>query len=275
MSDVAQPSDRPTVIFERVEVIRNDLIGDGVYQLDLRAPNVAAKIQGGQFVHMRLGGDETLLRRPLSVCQVSDDLLHILYAVVGKGTRLLTEKRVGDCSMDVLGPLGSWWPTETVRSALLVGGGLGIAPLGMLAHTFRDRGIAATIIQGAQSASRLLGLDIHTPFARDIRFATDDGSYGHHGLVTDLVRAAIESQRYDAAYVCGPEPMQKAVHEITQKAGLTTYVSLERRMACGIGACLGCTVPTARGLRRVCVDGPIFDSKEVCWDDAVQSRLHP
>jgi len=160
-----------------------------------------------------------------------------------------------------------------VTAPLLIGGGLGMAPLGKLAHAFRDRGINATIIQGSQNKERLIAANVHASIARDIRFATDDGSCGYHGFVTDLVKEAIGEKTFDVAYICGPEPMQYAVSRLSREAGIKTYVSFERRMACGIGACLGCTLPTTQGLKRVCVDGPIFEAGEVLFDDAIDSRI--
>ncbi|MCL2491724.1 MAG: dihydroorotate dehydrogenase electron transfer subunit [Coriobacteriia bacterium] len=259
---------------EAVEVLVNYQIAPGVFRLHLRSPQVAEAIEGGQFVHLRINGGDTLLRRPLSVCQADNGEIHILYAVVGKGTSLLAEKPIGDNSMDVLGPLGREWPIdEGVKAPLLVGGGLGIAPLGKLAHYFRDKSIPVTIIQGGQNAERLLVRDDHKDVERDIRFATDDGSFGYHGLVTELVKEAIAEKEYDRVYICGPEVMQQAVSKITLEAGIETFVSFERRMACGIGACLGCVIPTTEGLKRVCADGPVFNATEVMWDDAVTSRV--
>jgi dihydroorotate dehydrogenase electron transfer subunit len=270
--------DRIAPTFEPVTVLRNDRIAAGVFKLRLHAPEIAASIQGGQFIHLRIDAQATLLRRPLSVCQVVGDELIILYAVVGEGTRLLTEKPIGDTSMDALGPIGSYWPLsvdgDSVKAPLLVGGGLGIAPLGMLGHTFRNKGIKATIVQGSQNEARLITRSDHAGIERDIRYATDDGTFGYHGFVTDLVAQAIKEQDFDVCYICGPEPMQRAVSELTCAHDILSYVSFERRMACGIGACLGCMVPTNDGLKRVCVDGPVFDAREVFWDDAISSRLH-
>jgi len=262
-------------VCETVEVERNERIAEDVYALGLRAPRIAATIAGGQFIHLRINAGETLLRRPLSVCQVKGDTLEILYAVVGTGTALLTGKSAGDTSMDAIGPLGACWPVDdTIQAPLLVGGGLGIAPLGMLAHYFRDHSIPVTVIQGALNERRLVTKDVHEGVSRDIRFATDDGSFGYHGFVTGLVSEAIASTTYDTVYVCGPEPMQKAVSDLTLAAGIETYVSFERRMACGVGACLGCVLPTTAGVKRACVDGPVFNAKEVLFDDAIASRVN-
>ncbi|MCL2024169.1 MAG: dihydroorotate dehydrogenase electron transfer subunit [Coriobacteriia bacterium] len=280
-------------MYEPVEVVSNEAVAADVYRLRLRAPQTAPLVRGGQFVHLRLNrhaAHTPLLRRPLSVCQVYGDELLIMYAVVGTGTEVLAGKAVGDTSMDIIGPLGSCWPIEEdVRTPLIVGGGLGIAPLGMLAHAFRDRGINVKIIQAAQTAERLIVREAHERVKRDIVFATDDGTCGYHGIVTDLVREALAERAegaertgdtaeaatmFDVAYVCGPEPMQKAVSEVLLQAGVRTYVSFERRMACGVGACLGCTVPTIDGLKRACADGPVFAAEEVCFDDAIASRVH-
>jgi len=261
-------------LVETVEVIENREVSPDVYFLRVRATGVAPHICSGQFVHLRINGGDVLLRRPLSVCQTTADELHIYYAVIGKGTEALTQKCVGDTSMDAIGPLGSHWPDEGISAPLLIGGGLGMAPLGKLAHMFRDRGVAATLIQGSQTKERLIARDVHEHVTRDITYATDDGTHGYHGFVTDLVQEAIAHKQFDAAYICGPEPMQKVVSGLARKAGITTYVSFERRMACGVGACLGCVIPTTEGQKRVCVDGPVFNAEEVLWDDAISSRIH-
>jgi len=258
---------------EGVAVLENTEVSPDIFFLRLKAPKVASTVKSGQFVHLRIDGGKVLLRRPLSICQTQGDELHIYYAVVGEGTRMLSKKTVGDISMDVLGPVGTHWPDEGARAPLLIGGGLGTAPLGKLAHAFRDRGIEPTIIQGAQSKVRLIAVDVHQNAKRDIQYATDDGSHGYHGFVTDLVKKAIAEKDFDVVYICGPEPMQHAVSRVTQDAGLKTYVSFERRMACGIGACLGCMLPTNQGLKRVCVDGPVFEAGEVLWDEAIDSRI--
>lgn len=259
---------------ENVRVVANDELCVGMHLLRLHAPQIAQSILPGQFIHLMI--DETVhtLRRPFSVFRRYDSEIEIAYQVIGAGTKLLTTRIPGDV-LSALGPLGSSWPIpESVGRALVVGGGIGTAPLALLCEELDQRKIATTVIQGAQSGVRLLGSQLFQDIAAVWQCATDDGSQGHHGFVTGPVEDALAQSKFDVAYVCGPEPMQKAVYELCAASGLKTYVSFERLMACGVGACLSCVVPTEHGQKRACVDGPIFDAGEVLWDEARYSAIH-
>ncbi len=179
----------------------------------LRAPRVAAAVEPGQFVHLRLGaGTETILRRPFSVHRAHGEHIELLYQVLGAGTLNMAEKRVGDTSMDVIGPLGHGWVVpEGAAHALLVAGGLGAAPLGMLAERLAERGVAVAVAQGAPTAERLVARQLFERVARVVEVATDDGSAGEHGLVTLPVERLLAAEHFDVAYTCGPEAMQRAV----------------------------------------------------------------
>lgn len=261
-------------LIENVVVVSNREIAPRVWMVELAAPKMAQLLKAGQFVHLLI--DETLtLRRPFSVCQIQGDKIFIMYAVVGKGTELLTQKAANDASMSIIGPCGNSWPHPPVGSrALLVGGGLGAAPLGMLAHELFEAGSDFHFIQSARSQELIIGRHLHESIARNIEFATDDGSLGFHGLITDPVIHSLESGAYSHVYVCGPEVMQRAVVSACSSYEVTTYVSLERLMACGIGACLSCNVVTKNGPRKVCVDGPIFNSDDLEFDDVARSSIH-
>ncbi len=254
-------------LLERVEVVRNDRVAEGVGLLVLRAPRIAATVQPGQFVHVRIAADaDFILRRPFSVHRASAGAVEILYQVLGRGTRELSMRAAGDV-MDAIGPLGSGWrvPEGTVH-ALLVAGGLGAAPLGMLAEVLAARGVAVSVAQGAPTAERLVARDLFESVARRVEVATDDGSAGERGFVTVVSERLLAADRPDMVFVCGPEAMARAVAAQAAAAGVACQVSLERLMACGIGACLSCVVTTTSGRKRACVDGPVFDAGEVCWD---------
>ena len=255
-------------VVESVTVVANDRLAEGVGLMVLRAPRVAAAVQPGQFVHLRLDAhSETILRRPFSVHRAAGEHIELLYQVLGAGTLLMAEKRPGDTSMDVVGPLGHGWVVpDGLTHALLVAGGLGAAPLGMLAERLAERGVAVTVAQGAPTAERLVARGLFERVARVVDVATDDGSAGERGLVTVPLVRLLAAERFDVAYTCGPEDMQRAVAAMLATAGVPCQVSLERLMACGIGACLSCVVSTRSGLKRACVDGPIFDAEEVLWD---------
>lgn len=267
-------TNRADVALERVTVVSNESVGPDLREVVLLAPRTAASIRGGQFVHLSISKESLTLRRPLSVYRVEGDRLHIVYHVKGDGTRLLAEKLAGDRSMDLIGPLGAPWPIPPACDrALLIGGGVGAAPLGMLAQELADRGVSVVTLLGAQSSPRLVGEEHFVSCGANVTCSTDDGSYGVAGLITEPLRELLESDHFDVAYVCGPEVMQIKVSALTVFHGIKTYVSLERLMACGVGACLSCVVPTTRGQKRACVDGPVFDAEEVLWDEAAQSRV--
>jgi len=254
-------------LLENVVVEANERVAEGVGLLALRAPRIARSVQPGQFVHLRIdAGADFILRRPFSVHRASDDTIEILYQVLGQGTRALAGKMPGD-AMDAIGPLGHGWSVpEGAAHALLVAGGLGAAPLGMLAERLAAAGVAVSVAQGAPTAERLVARELFEGVVRRYEPATDDGSAGERGFVTLVSDRFMREDRPDVVYVCGPEIMARAVVAQAAAAGIDCQVSLERLMACGIGACLSCVVTTTAGRKRACVDGPVFDAKEVCWD---------
>jgi dihydroorotate dehydrogenase electron transfer subunit len=262
-------------LLEKVTVVANERVAEGVGLMTLRAPRVRGLVQPGQFVHVRISeGADFILRRPFSVHRTTHDGIQLLYQVLGRGTRELAAKGPGDV-MDVVGPLGNGFhvPHGAVH-ALLVAGGLGVAPLVMLAEALAQRGVAATVAVGAPTADRLLALDVLEAAARRVLVATDDGSRGERGYVTALVEGALASDAPDVVYVCGPEPMARIVASQAAAAGVHCQVSLERLMACGVGACLSCVVTTVHGLRRACCAGPVFDAREVVWDASERPARH-
>jgi dihydroorotate dehydrogenase electron transfer subunit len=260
---------------EVVGVLANDRVAEGVGLIALHAPRTAAAVRPGQFVHVRVAtGADIILRRPFSVHRVSGERLEILYQVLGAGTLRLAEKTAGD-EMDLLGPLGNGWRIpDGAMHALLVAGGLGAAPLGMLAEELAAAGVALAVAQGAPNASRLVARELFERVARRVEVATDDGSAGEHGFVTGPVERLLAAERFDVVFTCGPEAMQRRVAAMAADAGVACQVSLERLMGCGIGACLSCVVSTRDGLKRACVDGPVFDSQEVVWDASQTPPKH-
>jgi len=262
-------------LLERVEVVRNERVAEGVGLMALRAPRIAASVAPGQFVHLRIeAGSDFILRRPFSVHRADGGLIEILYQVLGRGTRVMSGKSAGDV-MDAIGPLGHGWSTPPgAAHALLVAGGLGAAPLGMLAERLAASGVAVSVAQGAPTASRLVAREVFESVARRVEVATDDGSAGERGFVTVVSERLLREDAPDVVYVCGPEIMARAVVAQTHAAGIACQVSLERLMACGIGACLSCVVTTRDGRKRACVDGPVFDAEEVCWDGSELPPRH-
>jgi dihydroorotate dehydrogenase electron transfer subunit len=254
-------------LLEHALVVSNERVAEGVGLIVLESPRVAHVVKPGQFVHLRIEQNASfILRRPFSIHRVEGDRLHILYQVLGEGTRALAGKERG-AEMDLIGPLGTGWLVpEGTAHALLVAGGLGAAPLGMLVEALALRGIAVTVAQGAPTAERLVARELFEATARRVEISTDDGSAGERGFVTALVERLIAADRPDVVYVCGPEAMTRIVAGQALAAGVPCQVSLERLMACGIGACLSCVVATVDGQKRACVDGPVFDAEDVLWD---------
>lgn len=253
---------------ERVRVLANERVAEGVGLITLDAPICAGLVAPGQFVHLRVDTDSSrILRRPFSVHRAYRNVIEILYQVLGGGTLSLARKEPGDRSMDLVGPLGHGWqvPDECAH-ALFVTGGLGAAPLGMLAEKLAKRGVAVSVAMGAPNAERLVAREHFQRVARRVEVATDDGSAGEHGFVTSVSQRLIDEDGFDVIYTCGPEAMQRIVVRQAEAARVPCQVSLERLMACGIGACLSCVVSTREGRKRACVDGPVFDAGEVLWD---------
>lgn len=259
------------VIEQDAEIGFNKRVAEGVFLMGLRSRGIAAEARPGQFVMIRAGQDmDPLLRRPFSICGVQNDRVLILYRVVGRGTRILSEARAGDL-VQILGPLGNGFAgLETGQHAILVAGGMGIAPLLFLSCSLApDR---YTLLAGFGSADQMVGADELGLPGLDISIATDDGSAGHHGLVTELLEketAGIDGRRVARIFSCGPLPMLKAVATIAREGGIPCQVSLEAAMACGLGACQGCAVKTGTGQARaywhVCQDGPVLDAASLDW----------
>lgn len=254
----------------KAQVIEQVSLGDGSFvEMLLDAPRIAEQVKPGQFVHVALPeSSQHILRRPLSVLGANriTGLIRLLYQVVGEGTRLLSEVKEEE-ELSLLGPLGRGWDATKARKCLLIGGGVGAAPLYMLAQSLKDRGISVDVVLGATSADVLVCRESFQQLLKPSRLhlCTDDGSLGYKGFTTELCTQLLQKRKFDYIASCGPEPMQNAVAELAERAGVSCELSLERRMACGIGACLSCMVDTVDGNKRACVDGPVFNAKEVRW----------
>lgn len=254
---------------QKGEIIRSEKLGAGIYRFTVKVPDIAAEARPGQFVMIKVGeGLDPLLRRPFSVHQVIEGgLIQILFNVVGKGTAQLSKLPTG-VYLDILGPLGRGFMTGTGQCHCLVGGGIGIAPLIYLVKQLLKKNEPATIkvMLGARSKDEIYVLaDDFGSLGLEVLTATEDGSLGIKGLVTDLMSSIPESP--DMIYSCGPYPMLRAVAGVCKAKSWRCQVSLEAIMACGLGACLGCTVLGAdmQGYVHVCKDGPVFNTEEIAW----------
>ncbi len=239
----------------------------GIFLLNVRSPRIARLAQPGQFVNIRVA-DATapLLRRPFSVSGKERDSVSVLFNIVGPGTRLLAEKRPGD-ELDLLGPLGNGFTpfiSGDFDRAILVGGGLGVAPLPFLAAALESRASITTYL-GARTRQQLVRAGLP-----DLHIATDDGSEGFHGTVVDLLRRELRNTSPERRRIfgCGPTPMLRALAVAAHESGIPACVSVECSMACGIGLCQGCPIETTSGSRKyllVCKDGPVFETSTVIF----------
>ena len=234
-------------------------IAKDTFDFTIFCPELAKKSKVGQFVHIYL--PHRTLRRPISICDISKDSLRIVFQIRGEGTRELANFKKGD-KLDVLGPLGKGFNLkDKSKKALLVGGGIGVPPL---LATAKHYGENATVAVGFRNKESVILEKDFTENNCKLKIATDDGSYGHNGLVIDL----FEGEKPDIIYACGPQAMLKAVADFAKKNGIECEISLEERMACGIGACLGCATKLLDENEKeyfghVCKDGPVFDYKKV------------
>lgn len=252
------------------KIVSKTQIVAGHFQMGLLCPYIARNTRPGQFIQVRVSRlYDPLLCRPLAVYRSRGDVFDILFKVVGKGTRILAEKAVGG-TMDIIGPLGNGFPVDgDLRRAILVAGGMGVAALMKLAEEIAERRITALI--GASTRGKIVGERDLTDLGAEVHIATEDGSAGHKGMVSELLeKILLEVEDSASVFACGPTPMLKVVARIAACYNIPAYVSLEERMACGVGACLGCAcqVTSPEGETRykmVCSDGPIFDAQEISW----------
>ena len=236
------------------QIVENSPIAPGTYRLVLEG----SAVEEGEFVQIAVPG--YYLRRPLSVCDWEDGRLTIVYRVVGAGTRALSEMGIG-AELEVLTGLGRGFEPEACREkALLVGGGLGVPPLLLLAKRLKAQGKKVTAVLGFNKADEIILEKEFRAVCDEVVIATVDGTVGVKGFVTDAIRAAEPS--FDYFYTCGPMVMMKVVCAALEGPG---EASLEERMGCGAGFCYGCSIQTKNGPRRVCKDGPVFKKEELIW----------
>ena len=231
--------------------------------ITLECPEIAAEARPGQFVMVNCGSNT--LPRPFSINRIiGNSELSIYFALFenGIGTEWLSQRKPGD-GVKILGPLGNGFTTnETSHNILLVGGGMGVAPFVYLAEEAASKGISVTLLYGTPGKDRY-PIESVLPEV-DIVSATEDGSIGHHGMITELIPEYIKTA--DQVYICGPLAMYKYLHHQEAIKDKSAQVSLEVRMACGRGICYGCTIQTVNGKKRVCEDGPVFDFNDIDWD---------
>ena len=240
----------------RMTVSENEMIARQVYRLRLRG-DTSGILRPGQFVNLKLEG--LFLRRPISVCAWEEDSLTLIYKTVGTGTAQMSRLAPG-AELDLLTGLGNGYDPEKAGEApLLLGGGVGVPPLYGLARVLRQAGKRVTAVLGFNTAAEVFLAEEFRALGCDTVVATADGSLGQKGFVTDCL-----PEKYSYFYACGPLPMLRAVYHLSRSEG---EFSLEERMGCGFGACMGCSFQTRNGFKRICREGPVLEKGEIPWDD--------
>lgn len=255
---------------EKALVLSNKKLGGDMYEMEFKAPNLSIQCVPGQFVHIITGpGYDPLLRRPISLYDVNKNTgtISLLYKVVGKGTGLLSKVAVNEY-LDVIGPLGRGFSIpSTPRRTLLVGGGVGIAPLVYLARELKQKANEVTVLYGCSSQSEAPAAQRLQSIGVKLIIVTMDASSSLQGLLTPAnVVGEIDPAGIDFIYTCGPEAMMAVWVEFAKQNGISGEVSLEEHMACGVGACLGCArklQETDVSYAKVCKDGPVFAMEQV------------
>lgn len=252
---------------------------DGRYHvLEVATPEIARRAKPGQFIEVAVGGPGTLLRRPFSISRISrtgmgGGAVEFVFDAHGPGTDWLASIREMD-TIDLIGPLGTSFPLPQQRmTALLIGGGYGVAPLFFLADELSQAGCRIDMIVGAADEARIHNRIEAKRISASVEFTTDDGSFGKKGRVTDVLDDMIRTSRPGAIYACGPNPMLRAVSEAAAAQSIPCLVAVEELMGCGVGVCWTCVFPM-RGKdgvvrnKRTCIDGPVFNGARVAWGDS-------
>lgn len=262
------------MLLKDVEIIQNIEIKKDNYMLSFKDKDMAEKVKMGQFLEIKVGeGVEHLLRKPISINDVIGDEIVLLYRVVGKGTKALTKYGKGD-KINILGPLGNGFPEiEDTKEVLIVAGGIGCGPFSFVMRKVKNW----KLFYGCRDKCEIILEDAINNNQDRVFVATDNGSYGRHGFITEELAEFLEQNKSNlenkVIFTCGPEIMMKKVIEIAGKYEVETYVSMEEYMGCGIGACMGCVKKIRNPekeegweYKKVCKDGPIFKGSDIIWE---------
>ena len=258
----------PEKFMENVKVVSQEMLSEGIFSLRLQTGQIAAHARCGQFVSVYSSDTARLLPRPISICEAEKEtgILRLVYRIAGKGTEEFSHLQAGD-TVRILGPLGNGYPVDRMdenKTAFLIGGGIGVPPLVQLAKSLPGRKIA---VVGYRDSNLFLKEDLEAAGA-EVVIATEDGSVGTKGNVLDTIRE--NGLKADVIYSCGPTPMLRALKAYAQEAGTECWLSLEQRMACGVGACLACVCQSKEkdehsqvNNKRICAEGPVFNADEI------------
>lgn len=246
------------------KIVSNDKMSERFMHMKINAPQLAKAVKPGQFIHLRVTlGLEPFFRRPFSVFRAKRNI-EIFYEVIGCGTKKMAEKKKGD-DIDVLGPLGTSFsmPPKGIKQVVMIAGGIGVAPFLAFSDILKRRKCELILLYGGRTKGHTFSMKEYKSNGCKVYVSTDDGSVGVKGRVSKFFSKIDLNPETTFLYTCGPAPMMAAVQEFAKKNNLQGEASLEEVMACGLGACLGCSTKTKEGYKTVCYDGPVFDLQTV------------
>ena len=254
------------------ELVNKEKIIEGVYKFGVKADSIVKSARPGNFIEIRVTDQtEPFLRRPISIHNLDKEngVLEFIFQIKGKGTEILSRKQVGD-KIDIIGPLGyGTFKIEDYKKIAIIGGGIGIFPLYELAKQAKENGIKVNTYLGFRNRENVILESEFKSVSDNLTIATDDGSYKENGFAINYLKRDIQNSKPDCIYACGPIQMLRAVKQLAEENNIPCQVSLEEKMGCGLGACLGCAVKTAKSPKEapeyfhVCKGGPVFNSKDV------------
>lgn len=256
----------------KAKLLSKEEIIPGIFKFGIKADDIIKTAKPGNFIEIKVNNNiEPFLRRPISIYNMNKEegILEFIFQVKGKGTQILSERNVGEL-IDIIGPLGyGTFKYENYQNLAIIGGGIGIFPLYELAKLAKNDGKNVNTYLGFRNKEMLMLEEKFKEVSSKLSITTDDGSYGYKGFAIDLLKEDIERKKIDCIYACGPLPMLKKVQELSIEKNIPCQISLEERMACGLGACLGCAVKVASSPSKapeywhVCKAGPVFQATDV------------
>ncbi|MGL4253711.1 MAG: dihydroorotate dehydrogenase electron transfer subunit [Fusobacteriaceae bacterium] len=264
------------MFLENCKIIENKKVDSHYYLMKIESATMSEASKPGQFFMFRCKNGINILRRPISLHNVDKEngILEFYYEVKGKGTEEFSKMKIGEL-LDIQGPLGNGFSHKVKnKTVLLIGGGMGLAPMKYLLHSLANTGNRVIFIAGGRNSGALKILDNFNLEEKNIELhiMSDDGSAGEKGNVIEKMREVINNNQVDRVYSCGPHRMMELVGEIANKKNIWCEISLEERMACGVKACVGCSIKTLDGMKKVCHEGPVFDSKIIVETMPIQAE---
>ena len=254
------------------ELVKKEQLKPDIFKFSVKAPNIVKNSKPGNFIEIRVSEQtEPFLRRPISIYNLDREngILEFIFQVKGKGTKILAQKEVGT-QIDIIGPLGyGTFKYDDYKNIAIIGGGIGVFPLYELAKSAKNENKNVNTYLGFRNKDLVVLENEFTQVSSQLTITTDDGSYSQKGFAIDFLKKDIEAGKIDSIYACGPLPMLRVVRELALEKNIPCQISLEERMACGLGVCLGCAVKTAKSSKEapeywhVCKAGPVFQAKDV------------